>query len=59
MGTGDSGDFNEVLEQVLGFKNITRDKFFEILETMRKKRLSTHEFFKLLEIIAHQEQALS
>ncbi len=56
---GEGSDFHEVLEQVLGLGSITRESFFKILEDMKTKRLSTQEFFKLLEIIAQQEQNLS
>ena len=55
MGRGEGQDFSEILEQVLGLGEITREKFFEILETMNKKNLSSHEFFKLLDIIAKQQ----
>ncbi len=54
----ENSDFQEILEQVLGLGRITRDGFFEILENMKEKRLSTREFFKLQEIISQQEQSL-
>ncbi len=56
---GESSDFHEVLEQVLGLGSITREGFFKILEDMQRRRLSTQEFFRLLEIIARQERKLS
>ena len=56
---GESRAFREILEQVLGLGSITRDGFFEILENMKGKKLSTPEFFKLLEIIAQQELSSS
>jgi hypothetical protein len=59
VGIGEGKYFNEVLEQVLGLGNITRDKFFEIIEDMDKKKLSSQEFFKLMEIIEHQGQTSS
>ncbi len=55
----ESRDFHDVLERVLGLGSITRENFFEILEDMKKKKMSSHEFFKLLEIIAKQEQSSS
>ena len=55
LGKGESREFREILEQVLGLRSITRDSFFEILEKMKGKKLSSHEFFKLLEIISHQD----
>jgi hypothetical protein len=59
VGIGEGKYFNEVLEQVLGLGNITRDKFFEIIKDMDKKKLSSQEFFKLMEIIEHQGQTSS
>lgn len=59
MGKGKGEEFSEVLEQVLGLGDITRDKFFTILEMIKRKKLSSHEFFKLLEIIAKQSQSPS
>ena len=59
MGKGESKDFSEVLEQVLGLGDLTREKFYAILEMMNRKNLSSYEFFKLLEIIAKQPQSPS
>ena len=56
MGREEGKDFSEVLEQVLGLGDMTREKFFVILEMMNRKNLSSHEFFKLLEIITKQAQ---
>ena len=47
-------DFSEVLEQVLGYGRISREKFFEIIEMSNKKKLSSREFLKLLYIIEKQ-----
>ncbi len=59
MGRREGKDFSEVLEQVLGLGDITREKFFTILERMNGKNLSSYEFFKLLEIIAKRSQSPS
>ena len=59
MGRGEGRDFSEVLEQVLGLGDITREKFYTILETMNRKNLSSREFFKLLDIIAKHQPAPS
>ena len=59
MGIGEGKYFLEVLEQVLGLGSITRDKFFEIIEDMDRKKLSSQEFFKLLAIIERQGQTSS
>jgi hypothetical protein len=56
LGRGEGKDFSEVLEQVLGLGDMTREKFFVVLEMMNRKNLSSHEFFKLLEIITKQAQ---
>ncbi len=50
-------DFSEVLEQVLGLGPISREKFFKIIETRNKKKLSSREFLKLLEIIENQKRS--
>lgn len=47
-------DFSEILEQVLGYRKISREKFFEIVEMKNKKKLSSREFLKLLDIIEKQ-----
>ncbi len=47
-------DFQEILDQILGYDNITRENFYEILRNMNGKKLSTNEFFKLMKIIEHQ-----
>jgi hypothetical protein len=47
-------DFSEVLEQVLGLGGISREKFFTILDMMERKKLSSREFFRLLNIIEKQ-----
>jgi hypothetical protein len=57
MESGEGGDFSEILEQVLGLGKISREKFFEIIEMSNKKKLSSREFFKLLDIIEKQQQA--
>jgi hypothetical protein len=54
MGKGDKQDFSDVLERVLGLGNISREKFFEIIEMSNKKALSSQEFLKLFEIIQKQ-----
>ena len=59
VGIGEGKYFLEVLEQVLGLGSITRDKFFEIIEDMDRKKLSSQEFFKLLAIIERQGQTSS
>jgi hypothetical protein len=56
LGRGEGKDFSEVLEQVLGLGDMTREKFFIILEMMNRKNLSSDEFFKLLEIITKHAQ---
>lgn len=50
-------DLSEVLEQVLGYGKISREKFFKIIETRNKKKLSSREFLKLLEIIEKQRRS--
>lgn len=57
MERGEGRDFSEILEQVLGLGKISREKFFEIIEMSNKKKLSSREFFKLLDIIEKQQQA--
>ncbi len=47
-------DFQEILDQILGYDNITRENFYEILRNMNGKKLSTNEFFKLMKIIEDQ-----
>jgi len=54
MKRGESKDFSEILEQVLGLGKISREKFLEIIEMTNKKKLSSREFFKLLDIIEKQ-----
>lgn len=54
MEKGESQDFSEVLEQVLGFGKISRVAFFEIIEKKNRKRLSSKEFLKLQNIIEKQ-----
>jgi hypothetical protein len=54
MGKGDKQEFSDVLERVLGFGSISREKFFEIMEMSNKKALSSQEFLKLFEIIQKQ-----
>ena len=56
MEKGKSQEFNEILEQVLGFRKISREKFFEIIEMNNKKKLSSQEFCKLWDIIEKQQQ---
>lgn len=57
MGRGEGQDFSEVLEQVLGYGKISREKFLEIIEMTKKKRLSSREFRKIIEIIENQQQS--
>jgi hypothetical protein len=57
MERGEGQDFYEILEHVLGLGKISREKFFEIIEMSNKKKLSSREFFKLLDIIEKQQQA--
>ena len=47
-------DFSEILEQVLGLGKISREKFFGIIEKSNKKKLSSQEFLKLLDIMEKQ-----
>ena len=47
-------DFSEILERVLGLGKISREKFFEIIEKSDKKKLSSQEFLKLLDIMEKQ-----
>ena len=54
MGKGGKQEFSDVLERVLGFGSISREKFFEIMEMSNKKALSSQEFLKLFEIIQKQ-----
>ena len=56
---GEGQDFSEVLERVLGLGCVTREKFFTILEMMKSKNIYSHEFLKLLDIIAKQQQLQS
>jgi hypothetical protein len=56
LGRGEGQDFSEVLEQVLGYGKISREKFLEIIEMTKKKRLSSREFRKIIEIIENQQQ---
>jgi hypothetical protein len=51
---GEGQDFSEILEQVLGLGKISREKFFKIIEMNNRKKLSSREFFKLLDIIEKQ-----
>lgn len=51
-------DFSEVLEQVLGYGKISREKFFKIIEIRNRRKLSSREFLKLLEIIEKQKRSL-
>ena len=48
-------DFSEVLEQVLGYGKISREKFFKIIEIRNRRKLSSREFLKLQEIIEKQK----
>jgi hypothetical protein len=57
LGRGEGQDFSEVLEQVLGYGKISREKFLEIIEMTKKKRLSSREFRKIIEIIENQQQS--
>lgn len=52
---GKGQDFSEILEEVLGYRTISREKFFEIIEMTNKKKLSSREFLKLLDVIEKQE----
>ena len=54
MERGREQDFQEILEQVLGLGQISREKFFKIIEMNNEKKLSSREFFKLLTIIEKQ-----
>ena len=54
MERGEEQDFQEILEQVLGLGRISREKFFKIIEMNNEKKLSSREFFKLLNIIEKQ-----
>ena len=56
MKTVEGQDFSEILEQVLGLGKISREKFFEIIEKSDKKKLSSQEFLKLLDIMEKQQQ---
>lgn len=47
-------DFSEILEEVLGYGKISREKFFKIIKMNNKKKLSSREFIKLLDIIEKQ-----
>lgn len=47
-------NFSEILEKVLGFREISREKFYKIIEKKNKKKLSSQEFFKLMDIIEKQ-----
>jgi hypothetical protein len=54
MERGKGQDFSEVLQQILGYGKISREKFFKIIEMNNKKQLSSQEFLKLLDIIEKQ-----
>jgi len=51
---GKGEDFSEILEEVLGYGRISREKFLKIIEMNNKKKLASREFFKLLDIIEKQ-----
>jgi hypothetical protein len=55
---GEGQDLSEVLEKVLGYGKLSREKFFEIIEMTKKKRLSSQEFRKIIDIIENQQQSL-
>lgn len=59
MEKGESKYFLQILEQVLGLGPLTREKFFQIIEGIDKKKLSSGEFFRLLEIISRQQHPAS
>ncbi len=51
---GKGEDFSEILEEVLGYGRLSREKFLKIIEMNNKKKLASREFFKLLDIIEKQ-----
>ena len=51
MSKGDEVNFDKVLQQVLDTGKVNRENFFDIIEALKGKQLSTQDFFRLYEII--------